>query len=391
MEAARTQSATAGQIREALERDRAWQAHMGIQANTSLRLLLAALSLALFFFIFCLAAQAARSAMMGIMSVMLPVVVIGWFFGKLAGISAGVLSLPAVICCQALFAPEEWSHFLRHGPALAGTGTCMVVGAVVGLLRDLGLQLKRELYERERDEREIGAHQQRLDAQARELRYKNETLKQNIAERLHRDLELRAAKEELEKLIEHSVSPVIISDGSGVILQANKAFFDMTGYDHDEIIGQGVTAFSVQQEGVYQSTAGETVAIGPEFFQRNRDLIEVFFEKGTISNWSSYYRHKSGKLVPVVQNIVLLFNDRGEPIGSFAILRDVTEQRRAELELVRAKESAEAASKAKSVFLANMSLWRRCWTASSRTMRRRSSEARRRCCRSSTTFWIFPR
>ena len=50
------------------------------------------------------------------------------------------------------------------------------------------------------------------------------------------------------------------------------------------------------------------------------------------------------------------FRDQaGRVIGTFGISRDITERKRAEVELQRAKEVAENASRAKSQFLANMS------------------------------------
>ena len=48
-------------------------------------------------------------------------------------------------------------------------------------------------------------------------------------------------------------------------------------------------------------------------------------------------------------------NREGKPIGSVVTFLDITDRKKAEAELVKAKESADAANRAKSEFLANMS------------------------------------
>jgi len=50
-----------------------------------------------------------------------------------------------------------------------------------------------------------------------------------------------------------------------------------------------------------------------------------------------------------------LRDDQGRIVGTFGITRDITQQRQAEIQLQRAKESADLANRAKSDFLANMS------------------------------------
>ena len=70
--------------------------------------------------------------------------------------------------------------------------------------------------------------------------------------------------------------------------------------------------------------------------------MNSFIEKGKISGWQSYYLHKSHTVVPITQNIIVICNDRGESIGSFSIIRDLTEQRKAEAELRVSEERFRA-------------------------------------------------
>jgi signal transduction histidine kinase len=62
-----------------------------------------------------------------------------------------------------------------------------------------------------------------------------------------------------------------------------------------------------------------------------------------------------GSQVPCIFHANPLFGEDGRKTGSFAMVTDITERKRAEEQLQQAKEAAEAASQAKSAFLANMS------------------------------------
>jgi len=64
---------------------------------------------------------------------------------------------------------------------------------------------------------------------------------------------------------------------------------------------------------------------------------------------------KDGKITHVDTIKTPIFNERGEVIGTTGIARDITARKQAEEELNRAKETAEAANRAKSDFVANMS------------------------------------
>ena len=176
------------------------------------------------------------------------------------------------------------------------------------------------------------------------------------------ELALVSAKEvaeetsrKLERLIETSLDPIAVSDATGHFTQANKSFLDMLGCTLEEILGQPAYFFSVSDEATYTTTAGEDIFIGQQYYDTAVAKTNELFETGKISNWSAYYRKKDITLVPVKQNIVLLYNDQGKHTGAFAIIRDITQDRIAELELIRAKEVAEEANIAKGSCLANMS------------------------------------
>jgi PAS domain S-box-containing protein len=81
-------------------------------------------------------------------------------------------------------------------------------------------------------------------------------------------------------------------------------------------------------------------------------LTRQLAEKGHVV-FDAVHQAKDGRLIPVEISSQRL--ELGGKQVFMSIVRDITERKRFETELMKAKESAEAANRAKSVFLANMS------------------------------------
>lgn len=73
-----------------------------------------------------------------------------------------------------------------------------------------------------------------------------------------------------------------------------------------------------------------------------------------VSNIEETYMAKNGLEIPVLLSASVMRDDNSL-IGIVYVAQDITERKRAEEELQKAKEAAEAANRAKSQFLANMS------------------------------------
>ncbi|MEI6127926.1 MAG: response regulator, partial [Pseudomonadota bacterium] len=141
----------------------------------------------------------------------------------------------------------------------------------------------------------------------------------------------------------------------GNITLANGAFLAMLGYGLEEVLGRHTTFFSVNESGVYETAFGEKITIDQEFIANQTECVYRFLEEGKALNWRTYYRNREEKIIPVISNMVFLYNDQGVRIAAFGIIRNISGQLRAEAELIMAKEVAEQANRAKSSFLANMS------------------------------------
>ena len=84
------------------------------------------------------------------------------------------------------------------------------------------------------------------------------------------------------------------------------------------------------------------------------EQLAALRSRGRYGPYEKEYLHRDGRLVPVRLNGVLITGSDGETY-IWSIVEDITEQKRAEADILRAKETAEAASRAKSEFVANMS------------------------------------
>ena len=173
-----------------------------------------------------------------------------------------------------------------------------------------------------------------------EIRQKITELKSSETECMRTDEELRETKDYLDNIIEGSLDGIVVSDNMGYITRANKSFLKLIDFE-EEIIGKHIMELSITEKGTYESTTGESVKIGDEFFNDANEITEKLFEEGKISNWESYYIRKDRKIVPVEMKIAYLYNEKGDIIGSVGINRDITKRKRAENALKKAYDELE--------------------------------------------------
>jgi PAS domain S-box-containing protein len=151
----------------------------------------------------------------------------------------------------------------------------------------------------------------------------------------------RAATEELRKLsraVEQSPESIFITNTLGDIEFCNPAVSVVTGYSKEEVIGNNPRIFGsgTTVKEVYKAI-WETIASGKIWegeFQNKKKNGDLYWEAASIS--------------PVVDH-------SGKITHYLAIKKDITEQKKMTVELIKAKEKAQESDRLKSAFLANMS------------------------------------
>lgn len=142
----------------------------------------------------------------------------------------------------------------------------------------------------------------------------------------------------LSSIIEQSPSIILLTDTEGKIDYVNPKFTEITGYTREEVIGKNPSILKSGEMSPDEYKAlWETVKAGNEWrgeFHNKKKNGEFFWEYASISP---------------------LRNSKGEITHYLAIKEDITERKKMEAELQRAREIAESAAQVKSQFLANMS------------------------------------
>ncbi len=171
------------------------------------------------------------------------------------------------------------------------------------------------------------------DADGKPIRFAGVTL--NITDRKLMDAE----HDRLKKIIEELPEFVGMADMQGHQFYLNKAGVQLSGQSED------VNCYTKEIKNMHPPWAARLV-----LEQAIPKALKDSFWKGETA-----LLHRDGHEIPVSQVLLVHRDKSGHPECLSTIMRDISEQKAAEIELIQAKEAAVAGSRAKSAFLANMS------------------------------------
>ncbi len=165
----------------------------------------------------------------------------------------------------------------------------------------------------------------------------------DVTERRAADEERQRLATNIRQLLDASGEGVYGLDARGVVTFVNRRGSEMLGYEPEELIGRVMhevthysrrdgTAYPVTECPVYRAASqGVPCQVDDEVMWRKDGIpLEVEYSASPV-------------------------RDQGQVSGAVVNFRDITARKRAELELIVARDAAEAANRAKSDFLARMS------------------------------------
>ena len=184
-----------------------------------------------------------------------------------------------------------------------------------------------------RDDALRSAHHE-LEARVQE---RTRELRNEVAERKQAQLELQERKVFLNSVIENSPVGIVATGDGGLVQMCNPAFEKLFQCKQEEILGRSLVEL-----------------VGTEELREEVRASKKKVWQGETSHIFARRARSDGTLFDVEAFIVPIFSE-GNITGALALYQDITERKLAEVALLRAKDAAEAASRAKSEFLANVS------------------------------------
>ena len=180
--------------------------------------------------------------------------------------------------------------------------------------------------------------EKRVAERTSELAEKNELLQTEIEEHEQTEQELRQSQERFRQAVDNSPNPIFIVDVNGRIRSWNKSFEEIFKYKKN-VMDQEISFLFPNKENKEAAQSMLTDVL------QNRKLTDV----------ELCYKCNGGELRFMVSRVYPVFDQHGEIDHCVFSNTDITERKRALVEIKQAKENAESANRAKSDFLANMS------------------------------------
>lgn len=144
----------------------------------------------------------------------------------------------------------------------------------------------------------------------------------DITARKQQDEALKESEKKYRTLHESMIDGFVSVDMRGSFVECNEVYRNMLGYSDAELAGLTYVDITPAHWHAYETEVVENQIL-------KRGFSDVYEKE---------YRRKDGTIFPVELHTVLLRDEAGNPSGMWAIVRDITERKRAEAELSHSEE-----------------------------------------------------
>jgi PAS domain S-box-containing protein len=163
-------------------------------------------------------------------------------------------------------------------------------------------------------------------------------LMEDITEQKRAEEKLSKSEALYHSLVETSQDLIWQCDAEGRYTYLNLAWEQVFGYELNEMLGQTFYDFQT-----------------PEAAARDQLEFSRLMKGNSVHGYETKHIGKSGNEIHLVFNALFMTDEHGNIVGASGTAYDITQRKLMEIDLLKAKATAESASIAKGQFLANMS------------------------------------
>ena len=161
----------------------------------------------------------------------------------------------------------------------------------------------------------------------------------DITARLKAEEALRSSQSRLKAIFDNAGVGIDLVANDGSFLDVNTRLAEMLGYNHDELVRMNIIDITYKDD----------------IEESKQQLHHLTVDRKFRYSIEKRYVKKDGSRFWVHVSATSISDDDGKTSNIIGIIEDITERKKAEEELIAARDEADRANRAKSEFLANMS------------------------------------
>jgi two-component system sensor histidine kinase/response regulator len=174
----------------------------------------------------------------------------------------------------------------------------------------------------------------------------------DITERKQAEEALKNSEQRLAQIINFLPDPTWVIDGQSKVVAWNQAMESLTGIGAADMVGKGDYEYALPFYGERRPILIDLVRDWNAEYEKK--YLSIKKDGNTLVSESHHPNLGDGGLY-LSGTASLIYDAAGQVAGAIESLRDITERKQMEEELVEAKRAADEANRAKGDFLANMS------------------------------------
>lgn len=142
---------------------------------------------------------------------------------------------------------------------------------------------------------------------------------QDITEQKKAENKLKSSERKYKDIFNNLLDVYIETALDGTILEASPSAEELSGYQKEELIGTKVQDHYADKE-------------------KRDELLKILFSKGMVRSFEADGIHKDGRRVSFSMTARLVKDSMGHPVKLIGMLRDITEQKKAAMQLQRVQK-----------------------------------------------------